>query len=101
MTRTIILNISTEPKALPAGKTFQGFKFTLTAPSGNGADQVTQETTVSFPDALPGTYSATVVAIDQGNEPLGTPVKVQVVVTDEGGGSEVYPSPVGLSYTLA
>lgn len=96
MTKTITLNLTTQDRPLPSGATFAGFKFRLTAASGASAEQITSETVVSFGDATPGTYTASVEAVDQTGQALGDPIVIRVDVAADPV-PLTYPAPVGLS----
>ena len=84
--------------ALPEGKTFAGFKFTLGVKDAADppAEVQTQETTVSFTDATPGTYVASVTAIDADGNPLGPVQSIEVVVPD----TPSFPQPAGLTASV-
>lgn len=98
--KTVTLTLAgTLETALPAGKTFAGFKFSLGVKDAADppAEVQTQETTVQFSDAAPGTYVATVAAVDQDGAPLGPVQSIEVVVPD----TPSFPAPTGLSATVA
>lgn len=84
MSKTVTLTIgNTQKTPLPAGKTFQGFKFSLVASDGTESGMTTTETSVDFADAAPGTYTASVAAVDQDGAPLGAVATVEVVVPED------------------
>lgn len=88
MTRTVQLSLtSTETKPLPEGKVFAGFRFGLAAPGGTPNTEVTQDSVVTFGGVPFGTYTASVVAIDQDGNELSAPVVLEVLV------AEVSPPP--------
>jgi hypothetical protein len=95
---SIELMITTTETVLPAGRTFAGYRFTLTAPSGNSAQQTTTETKVVFSDAAPGTYTAMVEALDTEGVVIGGVTTISVVVPE----SQVamYMAPTGMSYNI-
>jgi hypothetical protein len=96
----INLTMTTTPTPLPAGVTFGGFKFILTAPSGNSSNSgVVQTLTWTFQNAAPGTYTASVEAVDTTGAVIGTPVTIQVPVPVPAG--QTYEAPTGLSFTLS
>lgn len=96
--KTVTLSIgSVQDTVLPEGKTFSGFKFTLAAPGADPASVVTTETSVSFSDAAPGTYLASVAAVDQDGNVLGAESTVEVVVPED----PKFPQPLALTASVA
>lgn len=95
---SIELMITTTETPLPTGRAFGGYRFTLTAPSGNSATQTTTETKVVFSDASPGTYTAMVEALDTAGVVIGGVTTISVVVPE----SQVamYMAPTGMSYNV-
>ena len=94
------LTIATEPRPLPSSVPFGGFKFTLKrVASGNEVttDPVLESTYI-FPNAAPGEYTASVVAVDANGTQLGEGVAISVVVPEVG--VTMYDHPTGLSYEI-
>lgn len=88
--KTVILSLGeVRQDPSPSGKPFAGFRFSFA-----GLDsQPTTETSVEFTEVEPGTYTASVQAIDVDGNPMGSLVSVEVTV-------EADPPPVTFPQAL-
>lgn len=99
--RNILLSIATEPRPQIAGRQFIGRRFELLS-----GDTVVKETpvlmedSVRFVDVEAGMYQARVSDIAVDGSVLGETLLLDIEVTPDGAGNDVYPAAVGLSYTL-
>lgn len=95
---TVTVTLTTVDTPLPSAVSFSGFVYTLTA-----ADNTTTKSTVvsvltnAFENVAPGTYTASVVAVDTNNNPIGNPVSVAVSVPTPA----TYPAPVALTAVVS
>lgn len=100
MNKTVILSVSsTEERAVPAGRTFGGFRFRLVAASGAAAQSdITTELSFAFADAQPGTYTASVLPVDTEGVGMGPAIEVAVIVPEDEPPppDAVYLQPTGL-----
>lgn len=99
MKKVVLTITSTEQRPLPAGQSFGGFRFRLTAPSGSHADSaITSELSFGFDDPDPGLYTATLFVLDSSGAELAPALTTTVeVLADPPPTPLTYPHPLGFA----
>lgn len=80
---TLALALTGAKPDLPAGRAFGGFRFTIVTPGVDPTSTTTSETTVTFSDAPPGIYTASVEPVDANGDALEAAVVVEVTVPED------------------